>query len=200
MSALEKRGYWLWGPLAIFIAVPEILAALSGRLKNAIPWPTISNMTGHLESLKDWVALIPVALITVVAYHVAAYPSSRKEDGRAIRKGKRDEVEELSRGGLYVAFVLAAGTVTGLIAYAAGAAKYTLGYALYSVLAFLAIVVPSVLAYWRGKILGAPPLFQTIADLQKRWHWVATAIIAGLVVLLVHLALYPWPKFDHNPP
>ena len=200
VSALEKRGYWLWGPLAVFIAVPEILAALSKHLQSVIPWPTISNMTGHLESLQNWVALIPVALITIVAYNVIAYPSSRREYGRAIRRGKEDEVEELSRGGLYVIFVLVAGSATGLIAYAADAPKYWLGYALYSVLALFAIVVPSVLAYWKGKILGAPPLFRTIADLQKRWHWVAAALVAGLVVLLVHLALYPWPTFNHTPP
>jgi hypothetical protein len=162
-------------------------------------------MTGHLESLHDWVAIIPVALITIVAYHVARYPPAEKRAGRAVRKQalrkerKKDD-EELPLGGWYVAFVLAAGTATGLIAYAAGAGKYRLGYALYSSLAVLAVVIPSALAYWRGKILGAPPLFQTIADLQKRWHWVATVLVAGLVVLLVHLALYPWPTFNHNPP
>lgn len=200
VEPLEKRGYWLWVPLAIFIAVPEILAALSKHLKNAIPWPTISNMTGHLESMKDWVALIPVAIITMVAYHVASYPSERKEAGRALRRGKEEHPKELPRGGVYVVFVLAAGAATGFIAYAAGVSKYRLGYALYSVLAVLGIVIPSFLSYWRGEILGAPPLFQTIADLQKRLHWVAVVLVAGLVVLLIHLALYPWPKFNHNPP
>ena len=196
---LEKRGYWLWGPLTVFIAVPEILAALSGRLKNAIPWPTISNMTGHLESLKDWVAIIPVALIAMVAYHVVTYPSSRKKAGHAIRRGRPGAAQELPLGGVYVAFVLASATATGFIADTAGAGKYTLGYAIYSSLAAFGVALPSGLAYWRRKILGAPTLFHTIADLQKRLHWVAVVIVAGLVVLLVHLALYPWPKFNHNP-
>jgi hypothetical protein len=200
VPALEKRGYALWIPLAIFIAVPEILAALSKHLQNAIPWPTISSMTGHLESMKDWVALIPVAIITMVAYHVASYPSERKKDGHALRRGKENETRELPYGGVYVVFVLLAGAATALIAYAAGASKYRLGYALYSVLALLGIVVPSILSYWRGEILGAPPLFKTVADLQKRLHWVAVVLVAGLVVLLIHLALYPWPKFNHNPP
>ena len=71
-----------------FLWIPN-LAALSKHLKNVIPWPTISNMTGHLESMKDWVALIPVALITIVAYHVVSYPSSRKEAGRALMPGDR---------------------------------------------------------------------------------------------------------------
>src|SRR5207244_3866652 len=118
----------------------------------------------------------------------------------AIEKETQKDDEELPRGGIYVAFVLVAGAATGLIAYAAGAGKYMLGYFLYSSLALFAIVIPSALAYWRGKILGAPPLFRTIADLQKRWHWVAAALVAGLVVLLVHLALYPWPTFQHNAP
>jgi hypothetical protein len=204
LTPLEKRGYALWGPLALFIAVPEILAAVSKQLKNVIPWPTISSMTGHLESLQNWVAIIPVALITIVAYHVASYPAERKLAGHAVRrqafeKEKPKGKEELPLGGAYVAFVLVAGVATGLIAYAAGAGKYTLGYFLYASLALFAIVIPSALAYWRGRVLGAPPLFQTIAFLQKRWHWVAAILVAGLVVLLVHLALYPWPTFNHIP-
>jgi hypothetical protein len=200
LEPLEKRGYALWIPLAIFIAVPEILAALSKHLKNLIPWPTISSMTGHLESMKDWVALIPVAIITMVAYHVASYPAERKEAGHALRRGNENKTRELPHGGVYVFLVLVAGAATALIAYAAGASKFRLGYALYSVLALLGIVVPSILSYWRGEILGAPPLFKTVADLQKRLHWVAVLLVAGLVVLLIHLALYPWPKFNHNPP
>lgn len=32
-----------------------------------------------------------------------------------------------------------------------------------------------------------------IAFLQRRLHWVATVVVAGLAVLVFHLALYPWP-------
>ena len=199
VTPLERRGYALWGPLAVFIAVPEFLAALSKTLKADIPWPTISSTTGHLESIQDWVAIVPVALIAIVAYHVAT--SSGLKAGHALRGGAPpSDAQELPRGGLYVAFVLAFATVTGFVAAAAGAGKYTLGYAIYAALAVFAVAVPSALAYWAKKILGAPTLLKTIDYLQKRFHWVATVAIAGLAILLVHLALYPWPKFDHNPP
>jgi hypothetical protein len=32
--------------VALFIGVPEVLAALSKRMKASIPWPTISNLVG----------------------------------------------------------------------------------------------------------------------------------------------------------
>ena len=31
------------------------------------------------------------------------------------------------------------------------------------------------------------------ADLQARWPWAATIILAGMAVLAVHLVFYPWP-------
>jgi len=45
----ERRGYWFWGPTVGVVLLVELLAALSASVKNAIPWPTISSTTGHLE-------------------------------------------------------------------------------------------------------------------------------------------------------
>jgi hypothetical protein len=37
-----------------------------------------------------------------------------------------------------------------------------------------------------------------LAGVERRWPPVALVILAGLVVLLAHLALYPWPDiFSH---
>jgi hypothetical protein len=43
-----------------------------------------------------------------------------------------------------------------------------------------------------------PTLFAVLAGVERRWPPVALVILAGLVVLLAHLALYPWPDiFSH---
>src|SRR5216683_3382180 len=65
----ERRGYWFWIPTVVTILVIELLGALSRTFNNAIPWPTISGTIGHLEKRWDWVAIIVVGLITIVAFH-----------------------------------------------------------------------------------------------------------------------------------
>lgn len=41
--------------------------------------------------------------------------------------------------------------------------------------------------------LRLPSIAATAADLQARWPWLATVILAGMAVLAVHLVFYPWP-------
>jgi hypothetical protein len=71
--------------------------------------------------------------------------------------------------------------------------KLQLGYVIYGVLALVGVVVPSVLAYFFRQDVPFPTLFRTVALLRRRARWVAVVIVAGLTVLAVHLALYPWP-------
>jgi hypothetical protein len=71
--------------------------------------------------------------------------------------------------------------------------KYDLGYVIYGCLGFFGVVVPSAVAYALDKDAPFPTFFWTVARLQRRAHWVATLVVAGLAVLVFHLALYPWP-------
>jgi len=84
---------------------------------------------------------------------------------------------------------------------------YEPAYVLYGLLAVLWLVVPSVLAFVLGRDLPFPTLFRSVSNLegwlQKRsWPlslgpvsgWLAGyLILAGLVILLLHLTLYPYP-------
>ncbi len=86
MTAKEKLGYLVWGPIALVIGVTEILAALSESLQDSIPWPTISSTIGHLESRHHWVYVVVVATIASVAFHAVSYPKhERTPGGRAKR-------------------------------------------------------------------------------------------------------------------
>jgi hypothetical protein len=196
----ERNGYVFWGLVAAFIGIPELLAALSKSFRATIPWPTISDLIGRdLEAHHHWVALLVVGGIVTVAVHAVTYPSDQKKAGRALRNDSR-EPDQLSWGIRYILLVAAAGVAAGAIASAAGADKNQLGYAIYLTLTLTGVVIPSVLAYGGGRVLPVPTLFATLAYLRARHSWVAAFVIALLVVLTFHLALYPWPNYHFGTP
>jgi hypothetical protein len=196
----EINGYWFWGLVALFIGVPELLAAFSKTLKADIPWPTISNLVGKdLERHQHWIALLVVGLIVIVSVHTLTYPADKKKAGRALRK-PAEEAVHLPWSGWYIVVVAVAGAGAGLIAWAAGANKNQLGYAIYLTLTVFGVLVPSMLAYWWNRVLAIPTLFATIAYLRARLGWVAALVVALLVVLMFHLALSPWPNYHFGSP
>jgi hypothetical protein len=71
---------------------------------------------------------------------------------------------------------------------------------MYVTLTITGVVIPSALAYWWNRVLAIPTLFATLAYLRARAAWVATLVVALLVVLLFHLALYPWPNYPFGGP
>jgi hypothetical protein len=195
----ELNGYVFWGLVALFIGVPEVLAALSSTLKADIPWPTTSNLIGKdLERHHHWVALLVVALIVVVTIHALTYPAAKKKAGRAVREPS--EAVHVTWSGWYIVLVAAAGAAAGLIASALGANKIELGYAIYGTLAITGVVIPSALAYWWNRVLAIPTLFAALAYLRARSAWIAAPVVALLVLLLFHLAFYPWPNYPFGGP
>jgi hypothetical protein len=77
--------------------------------------------------------------------------------------------------------------------------KYQIGYIIYGLIAVVFVIGPSVAASVAGKEAPFPTLFRTVAYLERRQHWVALLILAGLAVLAVHLAMYPWPDIPRVP-
>ncbi len=70
--------------------------------------------------------------------------------------------------------------------------KQDLGYVVWGALG--AILVATEVTASLGKTwLRLPSIAATAADLQARWPWAATIILAGMAVLAVHLVFYPWP-------
>ena len=195
----ERNGYVFWGLVALFIGVPEALAAFSDTIKADIPWPTVSNLIGKdLERHHHWTAAIVVGVIVVVIAHTLTYPTAKKKAGRAVRNPSKSVHVTWSEW--YIVLVAATGAVAGVIASSVGASKNELGYAIYVTLTITGVVVPSALAYWWNRVLAIPTLFATIAYLRTRATWVAALVVALLVVLLFHLALYPWPNYPFGGP
>jgi hypothetical protein len=72
--------------------------------------------------------------------------------------------------------------------------RYLTGYVGYSLIAVFWVITPSVAAYWFKKDVPFTTLTYTVGILGRRLPIVAALTAALLVILLLHLALYPWPS------
>ncbi len=90
---------------------------------------------------------------------------------------------------------------------------YRPAYVLYGLIGLLWIIIPNLVALG-GKDVPFPTLFRTVSNFQewlRGWSWrpkgfavgvglawlVGYVILAGLVILLLHLTLYPYPDITH---
>ena len=72
--------------------------------------------------------------------------------------------------------------------------KYALGRTFYGLLGLFWVVLPTLIAYpRRGREAPFTTLFQTLRNLERRLRPLAVVLAWGLVVLVIHLVLYPWP-------
>src|SRR5437867_2153090 len=191
----EKNGYRFWGPVVAAILVTEVLGALADWLHRRtileIKWPTISSTVGHLETLSPILAVLVVGAIAAVAFEAVTYPPRRRVGGRAVyHRVRRQQPTRFYDWYTVVGIVVVGGIVSvGILHWD----KYEVGYTIYGLLLCFGIAVPTTLAYFRGRIVSFPGLIFTVRKLERRLHWVAVLVVAGLAILLVHLALYPWP-------
>ena len=63
--------------------------------------------------------------------------------------------------------------------------------------AFFVLALPSILAFWFAKHVPFPTLFRTVANLGGHVQMIATAVLAFLVALGLHLSFYPWSNTAH---
>ncbi len=199
----EAWGYGVWSLVALTIAVPELTAAVDDRA----PWPTISGTVGELEWVWSPTSLVVVAVIVFIAAHAVASPllepSTVGVHGRRGRtKGGRfttkpDRSAAVVSPYWYFPIALAFVIVGSVLAAERANGKWDLAYVLYPLIAFWCLIVPSLLASVRAWDVPFPTLFRTIANLERRLHFVALVLVAGLVILLIHLAFYPWPDISH---
>ena len=195
VTSEEQRGYLFWGPTISLVLGVELLGALSEPFENWIPWPTISGTVGHLEKRWDFVAVIVVGLLSTVAFHALATRTRDRPGGRTFREGA-PPAKETSWYSPLLVFALT--VVAFAVPYAFGVTKFELGYTIYGTLGVFGILVPSILSVGFNRLVRFPTLFFTIDQFRRRLHAVALILIAGLSILTVHLAFYPWPDITHE--
>lgn len=211
-------GLTIWGTGALLVAGTELAAVFHGA-----PWPTISATTGHLEDRWPPIALLVVFLIVYAAYCVAPRPSDadalnisavdkrrhtpggrRPKNPLATPESQKPGDGEFARAVGYcyvsVALLATAGAITtATIAQGdQGEAPFVGAYILYGVIAIMWIVVPSLLAYFWSKDVPFPTFVWTLHVLYRHRRFLAIILLAALTILLIHLALYPWPSIIHD--
>jgi hypothetical protein len=202
-------GYVFWGLMGVVIAVPELSAAF---WSDYVPWPTISGTIGYLEYWHPWVALIVVGVIVWWALHVVEFgPEKTPVLGVDVDEnpqkrylntpgGWNTRAEQLGRpvNGLWYLPIAVIGVLAPSLFVALAYRpddEYLLGEVLYSAIFIFWILIPLILAY-RGNEVPFPTLFETFRDFARLdpFKIVAAVIAGGIVVLLIHLVLYPWPS------
>jgi hypothetical protein len=95
---------------------------------------------------------------------------------------------------IYVPLALAAITAGSIIAaVASGGDFWVEGYVIYGLIAIFLVIIPNLLAYWFAREVPWPTLLATVTSLERRWRPAAVVVLAGLVILMLHLAVPPWP-------
>lgn len=206
LSTREKWGYGFWLFLGLVFGVPESWSGLANP-----PWPSLSDTIAHLDALWAPTAVIVVAVIVFVAYYFVRVPVSQAGSlsfgsgglGRSAGAGAgRTYNGRLSRAPadaspvaalVYIPVALGAIAAGSIIAAVVSGDYWVLGYVIYGLFAIFGVIIPNVLAYWFAREVPWPTLLTTITDLERRWRPVAVIVLAGLVILLLHLALPPWP-------
>jgi hypothetical protein len=193
-GAEELHGYAFWGPVALAILITELLG--TGKIGAFDHWPTISTTVGHLQDLNSLWGVAVVGLIGLAAFYAMSYETRPSREGR-------DEFYVMRRGRFQLRYgwpvVLLATVGIGLIARGLSADRFALGYAIYGSFAVFGIAIPLLLARFKSSYVVFPTLFYTFKMLRDRFRWVAAGVAAGLAVLVIHLALYPWPNLAREP-
>jgi hypothetical protein len=94
---------------------------------------------------------------------------------------------------IYIPLALGVIALGSIVAAVAGGDYWVLGYVIYGLIAVFLVLIPNVLAYWFARDVPWPTLLAAITNLERRWRPAAVVVLAGLVILLLHLALPPWP-------
>ena len=203
-----RSGYWFWGVVVVGILLVELAGAAAHFLRDhigvTIPGPTFSGLVGHLDELGPTAAVFVVAIIAPAAYYaLAPAQAARMPRSRLGRRyvGSPPEGDPLPWYRAWVVFVLSA--LVGVLAVAVFDDDFVRAYLIYGSLFLFGIVVPSFLVVVLGREVGFTSLFSTITHLRQSGDWKAraatVALTAGLAVLAIHLAFYPWPDITKEP-
>jgi hypothetical protein len=198
----ERWGYRLWTLVGLVIAIPELGAAVWDNG----PWPTISGTTGHLEDIWKPTAIFVVALIVFAAGRALGYGAPRDPaEAPGVEPARANDWWPWIYFGVAVVGTAVAGFVVAKTVDGGKEAQFVVGYVIYGLIGFFFLLVPALFGWALARFAGRdvvpfPPIFRTVADLEKRVPLIALILLTGLVILLIHLALYPWPDISHQHP
>ena len=208
LSKPQKRGFAFWVPVGLVFGAVELAGALSGAFRNYIPWPTFSTTIGHIEDGASWVGVIVVGAIAMVAYRAATHDSheERTDHGRVIPPtAEKADIQTVDLNAPVLHFRYDWPFVfitTALVAFAVNRLwsdeKLVLGYSIYGSLLVFGVVVPSLLVRFAHRDARFPSIWIPVEVLRRRYPVTPYLLVGGLAILVIHLALYPWPDITRE--
>jgi hypothetical protein len=216
----EAWGYGVWLFFAVIVAVPEIWAAAWAE---SAPFPTISATTGALEYDHAWIALIVAGTVVLCLCSALRYPvdrtgmlAKRGRDGETLGGANFGDallpyrtpgggrltrsttpVREIGAGVYFAGALVVIAVCTVIAAIETDPNdEYPVGRTLYGLILLFWVLIPNVIAWPKRFALDVPfpTLFSTVRSLERRLRVLALMAAAWLVILLLHLVLYPWPS------
>ena len=215
----QKRGFAFWVPIGLVFGAVELGGALSGAVRNFIPWPTFSTTIGHIEEGASWVGVIVVGVIAMVAYRAATRGSEEKRTdyGRRVIPASFSDSVKIGAVDIKAPIHAFRGdrsppsfrydwpfvfTVTALVAFGVNRfwsdEKLVLGYSIYGSLLVFGVVIPSLLLRFAHLDARFPSIWIPVSVLRDRFPLTPYLLVGGLAILIIHLALYPWPDITRE--
>jgi hypothetical protein len=196
-------GYIVWALTGLAVAVPEIWAA---KWPDSAPFPTISGTVGYIEYWHDWVALLVIGVLIWAAVHAVKFSNQEKyiasphhtPAGRFtfvdVNANPKEPFDGYAAVAYYAVALVCTIGVPLLVDQWRPKDEYLLGEVMYGTLGVFAFVLPGSAALFTGKDIPFTTLFVTIQNIERKASPVAVLFGAGIAILLLHLALYPWPS------
>jgi hypothetical protein len=193
----------------------KTISETTGHLERIHPWVELAVVAGIVFFAYSYFRTSP---------HADRRPNLGRTPGGRLTKqahadhDARESFDDREARGI---FVVAALVVLAVVAFATWAAvewwddarHFHPSYVLYGLLFLCWLVVPSLVVFFsgHGREVPFPTLYRTVRNLEEwleqlRLPWslgpllawfVTYVILAGLVILLIHLTLYPYPDITH---
>jgi hypothetical protein len=209
----RRIGYVVWGAGALFFVVPELLAAVP-LTESQLPFPTISRTIGHLEAREPRWEILPTVLVVLFMYALLRVHTQAPEEPD---ENENAEFRKLVRNAVLSAAVIALATILAFRHWPNQYVPYQddphhklpnfeVAYVLYGVTFLLWVVLPTSTVLRTNRY---PSLVQTVLNVDQ-WlrsfrgvgrgaAWVVGFLLVwGMVFLLLHLTLYPFPNITRQ--
>ena len=192
----------------------KTISETTGHLERYHPWVELVVVAAIVFFVFSYVRVSPHAERS--QKELGRTPGGRlRTDGHADHEARESFDDEEPRR----IFLVAAAVVLAGVAFATWAAvewwdderHFHPSYVLYGLLFLFWLVIPSLVVFFGGREVPFPTLFRTVRNLEQ-WlegarlprnlgpllAWLVTyVILTGLVILLIHLTLYPYPDITH---
>lgn len=203
----RRLGYLVWGVAFAIVIVPELLAAVP-LTESQLPFPTISRTIGHLEAIDPAWEILPTVLIVLFMYALFRAPQNAVDPHDS--DDERPALHAFIRNAAICTSAIVGVTVWAFLHWPDQVVNghklpnFYVAYCLYGAI-FVAFVVLPTYTELRAEQHPYPSLVRTVVNFEqwladdtrvrKGLAWaVGFLIVWGMVFLLLHLTLYPFPN------